>query len=144
MIDEYELYHGAVFSILLKKRKIEIEPYKSNNKCSYILGGKNGIFIKHSVKRRSPWYFSFSKNHQDDIKDMNQKLNKVFLLLVCGKDGIVCLSFNELKNVLDENYLESESIGIHRNKRQKYLVKGTDGKLRYKIGINEFPNKILK
>ena len=75
---------------------------------------------------------------------MKNKFDNVFLVLVCGDDGVVTLSYDELKKILNEQYDEVEWIAISRRPREKYAVTGSDGKLKYKIGENEFQDKILK
>jgi hypothetical protein len=91
----------------------------------------------------TPWGFSFKKNHQEEINQMQNQLGTVFILLVCNDDGIVCLNYKELKMVLDENFTEVESIRINRRPKEKYAVNGTDGKLKFKIGESDFPKKLF-
>ena len=92
----------------------------------------------------TPWRFSFQQKHQNEIREMKERFNEVFLVLVCGDDGVVTLGYDELKKILDEQHNEVEWIAVARRPREKYTVTGSDGKLRYKIGENEFPDKILK
>jgi hypothetical protein len=145
MIREFEFYHGLVFSRLIHAYdgQIEIKPYPTPSNSSYILNGKVGLYIKYSAKRMTPWGFSFKQNHQEEIHDMRSKLSSVFVLLVCNDDGIVCLNERELRQVLDDEFLATESIRVHRNPREKYSVSGTDGKLKLKIGESDFPKKLF-
>jgi len=146
MIKEFEFYHGAVLSNLLHNsgKSITVELYPSESNASYVIDKKIGIYIKHSSKRMSPWRFSFSKEHQDEILEMKNKLDEVFSLLVCGEDGIVSLSFDELKKILNETHEPVEWISITRNKNEEYAIKGTDGSLGHKISRNEFPRKLFE
>ena len=145
MIREFEFFHGPVFARMLHatKNPLSIEPYHSSSNASYILNGKIGLYIKHSTKRMTPWRFSFATEHQEEIAEMKGKLDNVFLILVCNDDGIVCLSYEELKQILDENYAPTEWVSVSRNPRQMYTVKGSDGSLKFKIGANEFPTKLF-
>lgn len=145
MIKEFEQYHGAVFSRLLHKtqNKIAIRTYPSQSNASYILDEKMGLYIKHSTKRMSPWIFTFKKTHQDEILEMKKKLEEVFIVFVCYTDGIVCISFDELKLILDQYHEEVEWVRICRRPREKYALVGKDGHLKFKIGENEFPKKLL-
>jgi hypothetical protein len=102
-----------------------------------------GVYIKYSTKRMTPWNFTLLKEHQDEIESMKGHLKKVFLLLVCNDDGIVCLSYSELKQILDEQHAPVEWISATRQKHKMYTVKSSNGKLGFKIGINDFPKKIL-
>ncbi len=145
MIKEYEKFHGTVFTRLLHGSgvKVAIGNYPSKGNSSYIVDGKIGLYIKHSTKRMSPWSFTFQKVHQDEILEMKNKYGEVYTALVCHDDGIVCLNFEELKMVLDDTHGEAEWIRISRRPRQKYTVNGSDGKLKFKIGENEFPKKVF-
>ena len=90
----------------------------------------------------SPWRFSFQKCHQDEIFDMQKGLNNVFVLLVCGEDGVVALSYEELKTILDYTHDEIEWISASRTRNKDYEIKGSDGKLEKKIGEIDFLKKL--
>lgn len=146
MLKEFEFFHGVVLARITHGIKgiIKIENYPSSSNSSYIINDHVGIFIKYSSKRMSPWRFSFQKQHQDEILEMKNKLGEVYIVLVCNNDGVACLNFNELKMILDTEHEEVEWISIARGPREKYEVKGSDGKLKFKIGNSDFPSKIIK
>ena len=102
-----------------------------------------GLYIKYSSKRLSPWRFSFHKRHQDKILEMKKDIGELYLLLVCHDDGVVVLTFDELKQILNENYETVEWISATRNRRQMYSIKGSDGKLGFKVGRDEFLTKMF-
>jgi hypothetical protein len=145
MIKEFEFYHGVVFSKLIhySAEPISIKPYSSNSNASYIINDNIGIYIKHCTKRLTPWRFSFQRVHQDEILEMKNKLGQVYLALVCGEDGIVTLSFEELKKILDDTHGEVEWISAARNPNQEYTINGSDGGLGRKVGKSDFPKKIF-
>lgn len=145
MIKEFEFYHGIVFARILHgtNKEVKIRPYPSSDNASYVLNDKIGIYIKYSSKRLTPWRFTFKKEHQDEIELMQKDLKEVFLLLVCNDDGVVCLSSSELKKILDDQHDPIEWITAKRHKREMYSVKGSNGKLGFKIGPNDFPQKIF-
>jgi hypothetical protein len=145
MIKEFEFYHGTVFSQIFHSldRNISIRPYNKSDNASYVINNNTGIYIKYSTKRLTPWRFSFLKRHQDEILEMKNNLTEIFLLLVCNNDGIVILSFNDLKRILNETHQEIEWVSVSRNKRQMYTVCGSDGDLKFKISQNDFPSKIF-
>jgi hypothetical protein len=146
MIREFEFFHGPVFARIVHatQNPITIEPYPTSSNASYILDGNIGIYIKHSSKRLTPWRFSFQLAHQEEMAQMRNDLKEVFLVLVCNDDGIVCLNYEELKKILDENYAPVEWVSVTRKARQMYTVKGSNGVLDFKIGANEFPAKLFK
>lgn len=145
MIKEFEFYHGAVLTKLFHESKkdlvISIFPTPSNS--SYVINKKIGLFIKYSSKRMSPWRFSFSQEHQDEILKIKNKIGSVFLLLICGEDGVVALNFNELKEILNETHQVVEWISVSRTRNTEYQVKGSDGSLVYKISKKDFPRKLF-
>src|SRR5882762_2961864 len=106
MIKEFERFHGLVFARILHaaKRSISIKAYPTPSNASYILNEDTGIYIKYSAKRLTPWRFSFFEEHQKEIEKMRNTLGEVFLILVCNDDGIVCLNYDELKQILDDHY----------------------------------------
>lgn len=144
MLKKFEFYHGVVLSRLVNGNvPVQIHTYLTKSNASYVLNDSVGLYIKHSTKRMTPWHFSFQERHQNEIQEMKDKFTEVFLVLVCGDDGLVTLSFEELKELLDEQHDEVEWVAVSRRPREKYAVSGSDGKLKYKIGENEFPDKIL-
>ena len=101
MTNEFEFYHGLVFTKLIhnSREAVSIRLYSRDSNSSYILNDNIGLYIKYSTKRLSPWHFSFQKINQDEIHQLKDQLGHVFLILVCGEDGIVSLSFEELKKI---------------------------------------------
>ena len=147
MIKPVELYHGAVLVRLAQckiARHITISSYPSPSRCSYVIDGEIGIYIKHSAARMTPWSFNFTKAHQAEIQDMTKNLEQVFVILVCGKDGIACLSYQELKGVLDYEYNQNEWVKASRYLGEKYRITGSDGKLKHKIADSHFPQRLFR
>jgi len=145
MIKEFEFYHGSVFARILHNshRIISVQSFLPSSNASYVINNDIGIYLKYSTKRLSPWRFTFLKEHQAEIEQMKEQMKNVFLLLVCGSDGIVCLSFDELKQILNDQHEPIEWISVNRNKREMYTVKGSGGDLGFKIGTSDFPEKIF-
>lgn len=145
MIKEFEFFHGLVFARILHgtQRPLSIKPFPSGSNAAYVVNEKIGIYIKYSGKRMTPWRFTFKKEHQQEIELMRQGLKEVFLLLVCNDDGVVCLNYSELKQILDDQHDAIEWISATRHKREMYAVKGSNGELGFKIGPNDFPEKIF-
>lgn len=145
MLKEFEFFHGAVFANLLhaSNEKITLKPYPTPSNSSYIINENVGIYIKHSSKRMSPWRYSFKKEHQDEIRKMKEELGEVYVVLVCNDDGLVALNFSEFKAILNDVHEEVEWVSVTRNRREMYLVKGSDGKLPFKVGRSDFPKKIF-
>ena len=84
------------------------------------------------------------KKHQDTIFELKTIFEEVVILLVCGKDGIAGIGFNELKLILDHEHEEVEWIKVDRTKNSLYGISGSNGKLNFKISKDDFLKKILK
>ncbi len=145
MINDFEFFHGVVFTRIIHAwdHAVPISLLHSRSNASYILDGRIGIYIKYSSKRMTPWRFSFAEEHQNEIEFLRSNCDRVFVVLVCSDDGIVCLSYAELKKLLDKEFAEMEWLSVTRRKREMYTVKGSNGELGFKIGQNEFPAKIF-
>ncbi len=146
MIKEYERFHGAVLTRLVHQSKykaIEIAPFPGETNASYVINKRVGLYIKHSTSRLSPWVFTFRKEHQNELYEMADVLDEVMVAFVCNDDGLAVLNYSELKLILDDKYDENEWVRIDRRAREKYTISGKDGRLKWKIGENEFPNKLM-
>ena len=143
-LNEYEFFNGVVLNRLIRKGKpikIDIFPTSGNN--SFMINDKVGLFLKYSAKKISSWRFSFTREHQEEMKIMKDLLSDVYLILICGRDGIACIEYEELKIVLDEYFEDVEWVSASRLKREKYSIKGSNGKLDFKIADSDFPKKIF-
>lgn len=146
MINDFEFFHGVVFARILHgtQRPLSVRPFQSVSNASYVVNDSIGIYIKYSSKRMTPWRFTFKKEHQEEIGLMKSSFRNVFLILVCNDDGVVCLSYLELKEILDNQHNPIEWVSATRHKREMYLVKGSNGELDFKISQNDFPEKIFR
>jgi hypothetical protein len=145
-ISKYEMYNGIVLNRLISKGKsISIESFPTLSNNSFAINKNQAcVYIKYSEKRISPWNFTFKKIHQEELKVMNEMFLNVFVILVCHRDGLVCINEKELKLLLDENYEETEWVKAKRLSRSFYSVFGKDGKLDFKIPPGDFPKKIFE
>lgn len=141
---DYTFFHGHVLVRLIQDPRTRgVELYRGNN-C-YLVNKKSGIYLKHSTKRISPWQFTFLPEHLHEIADIQNGTKALFVVLICNDDGICCLDFQEVAQlILVGNMDQTKAIRVSRSIREKYSVAGTDGKLKHKIGNNDFPRKVLE
>ncbi len=140
---DFEFFHGASLVRIIHDNIFDSIKKYTNNNSSYIINNNIGIYIKYSQKRMSPWTFSFSDIHVDEIKNMEKEFNKVYVVLVCNEDGISCLNFEEFSTVVSiENKNFPKWIKASRMRKEKYFISGSDGELKHKIGNSDFPKKI--
>jgi len=139
----YTFFHGSALVRLVQDRRTsEIKLYSGNN--GYLVNNVAYIYLKHSSKRLSPWSFTFLPEHIKEIDEARKKIQNIYVVLICCDDGICCLNFKELSQIIFiGGFNKSKSIRISRSPREKYEVLGSDGRLNYKIGNNDFPRKIF-
>lgn len=144
MIGELEENHGVVLARLVRGGT-SAGPFSVTalGRSGYIVDGRIALFVKYSTSRMSPWSFNFSRAHQTELGALSADYEQVFVVLVCGRDGIACLSRAELGRVLDDHFHETEWVKASRRPREKYLVTGTDDRRGFKVGDNEFPAKVV-
>ena len=160
-INSEEQSHGVVALRLWEELGLEvsclsfsISTAESRSRSSYVLKaiqpkmlgtGKEsaaGLFIKVSNKRASPWRYSFHKEHQDEILELKQTYGEVFVIFVAGTDGIACVNFESLKQILDHHHEEQEWVALSRKLRQNYRLSGNDGAYERPLPKNTFPSLI--
>jgi hypothetical protein len=146
MINEFEFFHGAALARMLHatQQTMMVALYSEFDNASYIINESKGVYIKYSTKRLSPWRFSFQKRHHEKILEMRRDLGEVFVVLVCNDDGAVVLTFEEFQQVVTSDSDTGQWISAARNRGEMYLIKGSEGKLAFKIGKNEFSEKIFR
>lgn len=138
------LYIGsALYQLLSTGKDMHIESFPTTSNNSFLVNKTIGLYIKYSAKTISPWNFTFKKVHQEELRIMNDIIDKVYIVFVCGKDGISCISYEDSKYLLDDIYENAEWIRFSRTGSKRYKVTGKDGKLPFKLTIKSFPNEII-
>jgi hypothetical protein len=149
-ISEEHFNHGYIISqIMLEISKINnlsMSIEKALSRTGYIVHIKAGqrtidfgLLIKCSKKRRSPWRYTFTRDHQTEIDILQDAVQKVFVVLVNKDDGVVCLTYSMLKEILDDHHEDTEWVSVQSKLGSQYTVQGKDGKLREKISRKDFP-----
>jgi hypothetical protein len=144
VIKQVEFYHGAVLARLVRGRisqGVTIRAYEAG-RSGYILNESIGLYVKYSANRLTPWSFNFSSEHQEEISNLKSECTTLFVALVCGEDGIACLSQLEYRALLDDQFESTGWIKVSRRTREKYLLTGSDAQRKFKVGDNEFPSKV--
>jgi len=152
MIPDYKLYHGAVLAELVDgaKRTLSIrERVEEGRLGSYVLDDRVGLHIKHSAVRMPPWQFTFTPGNGRELLELRRTVSSVFVVLVCWLDGMVCLSLDELFEILGDEALPQGWVRAERKKNEWYGVSGPRAVLSAKkpqglaqlIGALEQPNQ---
>jgi len=140
----YTFFYGSALVRVVHDSRTYGVKLSSGNNC-YLINEKSYIYMKHCTKRISPWSFTFMPEHMAEIASLYIQNENLFVALICNDDGVCCLSYDELAQVIFfGNIGQSKFIRVSRFPREKYTVSGSDGKLRHKIGNNDFPRKLFE
>jgi len=118
----------------------------TSKKASYFNMSKEvgaGLIIKSSAKRRTPWRYNFHKTHQEEMRSLFREYGQVFVLFVAGEDGIACLDYLSLGEILDDNFEEQEWVSVKRKSGEYYRIAGYDGVREKGLAQNQFPQSIV-
>lgn len=142
---EFEFYHGAILAKLIhhSDRALTLSLFSTGSNATYVLNGTIGLYFKYSTKRMKPWIFTMQKVHLKEIIAMGSKLEKVYVILICGDDGAATLTMDETFQIVSSNQGDSAWISVSRTPRSEYSVKGSMGALSYRIAKNDLVRKLL-
>jgi hypothetical protein len=147
MLDEYEFYHGALIRALVVELGLPLE-IKVDDAAgridSFVIDKKVAIHIKHSTKRLSPWQFTFSRANVEELIDLDHRHHQLFICLICGDDGFLCITPEEFLEVSGPAKSETYWIRAERPRNKMYEVSGNAGTLSIKKarGVGEIVSSI--
>src|SRR4051812_49658228 len=129
MLDDYEFYQGVVLRQLVVENdyslSVSFRPFVREGRINaFVMNGRVGIYIKHSSKRMSPWRFTFTIEQAADLLDLEAKYPDSFMMFVCGDDGIVTLSLDDLHRIVDFQQTDNAWVSLTRPPRLQYTVAG--------------------
>lgn len=131
MISELDRYHGVVLRQILISHGQPMTIGVAN------LAGRVDAFsiqgaafqIKHSSKRLSPWRFTYMPDNLAELADLRGDYNPVWAVLVCGQDGVVALSLQEVNSIVSGTNGRTSWIRVSRGRNSMYRVGGDLGDL---------------
>ncbi|MER8408924.1 hypothetical protein NKH16_30435 [Mesorhizobium sp. M1307] len=114
------------------------ELHEEGRLSSYILESRIGMQIKHSTQRLHPWSFTFTKRNVQELVDLRAIFSKVYVVLVCRTDGMLCIDLPEFIQLLAVGDSEQAWLRVDRRKGKWYEVNGskTQGPRKYPKGID--------
>ncbi len=132
MISDQEFLHGAAFLRLINLgQPVTVTHAASIHSSIYIVSSLtklSGILFKVSTKSRSAWSFTFSDQEGKAISILKSKYPVIefFAALVCHKDGVCCLSEEQLFEVFDSDSptFAGQRISVSRKSHSSYHVNG--------------------
>ena len=119
MIGEFEQYHGAALRDLIvgAGRPLHVQADDDHGRVnSYIVDDCVGIHIKHSSKRLPPWQFVYSDENLGEADRLGKRCRKVWLLHVCGRDGVVAINLDEFHAMNPKSVEKTSFVRVDRDR----------------------------
>lgn len=147
MLDDYELYQGAVLRQLVIESdySVSFRPFIREGRINaFVVNGRVGVYVKHSSARMSPWRFTFTIEQAADLLDLEHKFPDSFVVFVCGQDGLVTLTFADLHTIVSFQESQNAWVSVTRPPRTQYDLAGNRGELQRKVsrGIGVIPETL--
>src|SRR5689334_16183588 len=120
MIREIEQYHGLALVRLVRAfpGDLVLGRCKAAGGSAYLINETVGLLVKYSSKRMPPWNFTFTPDHLSDLRALGLASKDVVVALVCRQDGIVGLSMDDVKAVIDLDAFRQVGISVTRRRRE--------------------------
>ena len=134
MINEFKAYHGSAFAELIDESAVPITLFRPDlsNNAIYLLNDTIGLYLKHSVKRISPWRFTFHREHIEEMAELLSDFEHVYLVLICGRDSIAVIDSEEIEALLPIATPEASWVSVQTGHNTMLTVEGSAGKLKRK------------
>lgn len=133
MIKDFSRYHGAAIIELVESIDDGLSIRSLSSAGFYIVDDFLPIYVKYSTSRKGPWVFNFGKLHQTLEQELVDEFGDCLTVFVCGKDGMAAICHAQLKQLLDEEFEDQESVIIKRRHKQMYQIRGKNGSLDKKV-----------
>jgi hypothetical protein len=142
MISEAEQYHGIVLRQLVvtagKPLTISLADSQGRRDCFCV--DDAAFQVKYSTRRLSPWQFSFTIEQLQEIESLARTHRPVWLMLVCGIDGVVGLSSSEFVQITESRPGGVATVRVSRKRNAMYRVSGNADDLPFakSRGVDDF------
>lgn len=147
MIAELDRYHGVVLRQILiaAGRRVSIGVADLAGRVDAFCLEGAAFQIKHSSKRLSPWQFTYMAENLNELIALQQMFHPVWVMLVCGTDGVVGLSIDELMSIVQVGDSGAASLRVARSRNSMYRVSGSQGELprAKRRGVQSFLAEVL-
>lgn len=127
MIPELERYQGIVLRQLVNSfpEGVRLKSVNVAGRADAFAVNGAAILVKHSGKRMSPWQFTYQAENVAELLSLRSNYNPVWVMLVCGVDGVVALSADELIQLVGSKPSSTSWVRISRRRNQMYRVSGS-------------------
>jgi len=149
MINDKEFIYGAAFVKLVNfGEKVTIDRVSKIHDSVYLVETnktRSAILFKKSTKPQSAWSFTLTERDFSALDNLHQEYPEysVFLALLCHKDGICCLTEEQLWTIIAVD-AKSQNISVSRKGSGSYRVSGPGRqKMPGTIPKNSWPRLVL-
>ena len=131
MIPELDRYHGVVLRQILvaHRHRVRVGVADLTGRVDAFCIEGAAFQVKHSSKRLSPWQFTYMSENLAELAELRRIFNPVWVFLVCGQDGVVGLSLDELTSIAQVGEGGAASVRVSRSRNSMYRVGGSLGEL---------------
>lgn len=131
MIADLDRHHGAVLRqiVLSCNSTVTLGVADTSGRVDTFSINSGAFQIKHCTKRLSPWRFTYLPAQVAELRELGKRHSPVWVFLVCGQDGVVGLSLNELDSILEDEPGRGGWIRVSRSANSMYRVGGARGDL---------------
>lgn len=142
MISELDRYQGVVLRQILVAHghAVRVGVADLSGRIDAFCIEHAAFQIKHSSKRLSPWQFTYLPENLAEIGELRRTFAPVWVFLVCGQDGVVGISLNELVSVTQATDGRAAWLRVSRSRNSMFRVRGSLGELPRAVprGVNAF------
>ncbi len=143
-IPEYHFYHGAALSVLVSSQPFTGLTRITDISSAYAVNNMIGLYVKRATNEDSPWQFTFTEDHQSEIRRLFQRFGeKSFVALVCHHTGICLLSYGEYRNVVEEDFTKQRTVIVRRPGAGGFRVSGHGGNHSGVVPLNRYPDGLF-
>lgn len=131
MIADFDRHHGIVLRQLLIAcgKQVRVGAIEMTGRAEAFSIEHAAFYVKHSTKRLSPWHFTFTAENLADLSNLKRDYSPVWGFFVCGQDGVVGLSFDELMSIASIGDGRTAWLRVSRSRKSMYRVSGSLGEL---------------
>lgn len=108
-INYEHLYHGAALNQIAEHPDFTaingLRRQKVLSRSAFIVNNNIGVYLKYATKpvgAFDEYRFTFHFDHQEELRRLKSKCDRVFLVLVCVQDKhICCLPYHQFRNMVE-------------------------------------------
>lgn len=138
-IKEFEYYHGAVLTKILRKdipTSLKLVETNKDSWCIYIINDAVALYMRYRSPRKTNnhlcWSFSFDQNQLAEISNyLDKNLDLKFTLICINGDyeeykPEICLIYKEqFLSLVDINSITDQRINVYLENGKSFRVDGT-------------------